>query len=752
MILSYSGIGAANNLPSRHELGWPTLVEWLRTDFYERRGPGPKDGPWLSFADYAGTDSEGRTGIRSYECLVASHAVPLDLDLGQYVWTAADITARLAGFQFVAWTSYSHAPERPRWRIVVPVAAPMSREQHYATWETLAALFAHDCGTSSKDATRLNYLPGACLHPDAAQLISGDGIAFPVSAVPEGTAASQAPVSDGPVPGYNGPTDDDALLAYMLTRINGPKQAFGSEPTFADLWNANGPQIALAYPPEEHGQEFEHTRADAALANELAYYTGGDEERVVRLMCRAPLCDRPKWREDKARRAYEIAMAGRTQYAFMAAAPAPTAESTPSDPGTNDPTGGAAAPHTITQPGDFFAYLPQHDYIHRPTGMHWPAASLDGTVGKDARMMLDITLPVHLESWAPGFPERFQYAQLDETRPRAAESWVYNYYQAPRTPRVSGDIQPWLDLVHKLYPSDAEHIVRYFADAVQNPGRKTNHALVLGSEVHGIGKDSMLRPLKWAVGERNYASINPAEIFDKNNAWAASVVVQISESRNVGDGDGHRISKYDMYERCKDLAAAPPTTLSCQDKWKARHEVRNCCRVIYTTNHGVDGIYLPPQDRRHYCAWSDAAAMSEADSLAFHKWCDAGGAERVAHYLTHLDISTWNPGARPPQTAWWWRLVREAEGDENPLSEAIERMGAPLWLTAEQLAKEGGPTVAAWFADVRNRKNAGRHLGTLGYRRVENPADKRGRFNIGQVRVTVYGKPDVTAEIINRGR
>jgi hypothetical protein len=30
--------------------------------------------------------------------------------------------------------------------------------------------------------------------------------------------------------------------------------------------------------------------------------------------------------------------------------------------------------------------------------------------------------------------------------------------------------------------------------------------------------------------------------------------------------------------------------------------------VIITTNHKTDGIYLEPDDRRHYVAWSDRAA------------------------------------------------------------------------------------------------------------------------------------------------
>ncbi len=62
--------------------------------------------------------------------------------------------------------------------------------------------------------------------------------------------------------------------------------------------------------------------------------------------------------------------------------------------------------------------------------------------------------------------------------------------------------EPWINHVNKVYPLEAEHIVRWFADRVQRPNEKVNHALILGG-APGIGKDTMLEPLKYAVGPRN---------------------------------------------------------------------------------------------------------------------------------------------------------------------------------------------------------------------------------------------------------
>src|SRR5262245_45757202 len=66
---------------------------------------------------------------------------------------------------------------------------------------------------------------------------------------------------------------------------------------------------------------------------------------------------------------------------------------------------------------DFFAYMPMHNYIHRPSRMTWPAGSVNArlppvdTVDKDgnpinirASQWLDQNRPVEQMTWAPGQP------------------------------------------------------------------------------------------------------------------------------------------------------------------------------------------------------------------------------------------------------------------------------------------------------------------------------------------------------------
>ncbi|MGO9337273.1 MAG: phage/plasmid primase, P4 family, partial [Terracidiphilus sp.] len=98
-----------------------------------------------------------------------------------------------------------------------------------------------------------------------------------------------------PCPEWRGPTDDDELIRRALRSQSGAA-AFGNKASFADLWNANEEALSHTYPAE--GRPYDASRADAALAQHLAFWTGNDCERIRRLIGESKLV-REKWdRED----------------------------------------------------------------------------------------------------------------------------------------------------------------------------------------------------------------------------------------------------------------------------------------------------------------------------------------------------------------------------------------------------------------------------------------------------------------------
>jgi len=751
-LLVSTGEHAADAHPTTHSVAWPALVEWLYSYHSVRTQSAEKDGRYIclaGFRPHAAGHVHGKNGppcnsvvpFRSLGTLDASYGVPLDFDNGQV--NAAVIGAALEGFAFVAYSTHGHQPGAERWRVFVPVSAPMDEATHRATWEMLSSFFPGGADPAAKDASRLSYLPGKCLVPEAAGIFHADGALFQPIPVAPVTNSGLTVQTDGPLPGWAGPSDDETLLSVAMTARLRPDERLGGPIHFAMLWTANEAWLSEKFPSRGNGQPWDFTQADMALSGELAYFTGSNRSRMEDLMRRSGLAAvrgrDEDWSSRKVLLAVDRAISNAKQWHFMtkeADAPRVVATAAEADIANVNPA----------SLNDYFAYHLTGEFIYRPTGDLHPATVLDNVIGKDARMVLYASAAVHRMTWAPGYPERFRVCELDPTDHKAAQSWLYNRYQPPRAHDRAGDVSPWLDLVRKLYPEDVDHIVNYFADAVQFPQHKCNHALVFGSGIHGIGKDTLLAPLRHAVGHRNFIVIKPSDLVSQYNPWVASRVVQISESRDLGEGHAG-ISRYELYERCKDYAAAPPTTLLCNDKYVKQHQVLNVVRVIVTTNHATDGLYIHPEDRRHYCAWSDAEKMDEDEATALWEWYAAGGMDYVANYLATLDLDArgWNRSAPPTQTAWWHQLVeggRPAEDDR--FSDALDKLGKPDWVTLPMIAGAAGLELAGWIAAPGNKRKVEREMDIAGYRRFPNPhEEKKGRWYVGGQRVVVYRRKDV---------
>jgi hypothetical protein len=252
-------------------------------------------------------------------------------------------------------------------------------------------------------------------------------------------------------------------------------------------------------------------------------------------------------------------------------------------------------------------------------------------------------------TWAPG------EAQLIIDRLISEGGWivrpgvtVFNLYRPPTlVPRDAKGAKRWLDHVHKVYPNDADHIIRWFAHRKQRPHEKINHALVLGGEP-GIGKDTLIEPVKRAVAPWNVSEVSPQQVTGRFNGFLKSVILRISEARDLGEVD-----RFAFYEHMKAYIAAPPDVLRVDEKNLREHAVPNLCGVIITTNYKVNGIFLPANDRRHYVAWSDLKEKDFEDGYwtGLWSWYDQGGDRDVAAYLAELDLSDFDPKASSTEDA-----------------------------------------------------------------------------------------------------
>ena len=428
---------------------------------------------------------------------------------------------------------------------------------------------------------------------------------------------------------------------------------------------------------------------------------------------------------------------------------------------------------------DFYAYMERHNYLFAPTRELWPASSVNDRIppvplfdeagqpildqrGQQKFIPASVWLaqhrPVEQITWAPGKPMLIEDRLIDEG------GWItrngvrcFNLYRAPELGADDREsVNTWIDHVFKLYPDDAEHIILWLAHRVQRPGEKINHALVLGG-AQGIGKDTLLEPVKYAVGPWNFKEVSPQQVMGRFNGFLKSVILRVNEARDLGEFD-----RYSFYDHMKAYTAAPPDVLRVDEKNLREHSILNACGVIITTNHKTDGIFLPSDDRRHYVAWSELT-NKDFDAAYWTKiwhWYRRGGMARVAGYLNEIDLKDFDFDAKvpPPKTAAFWAIVDAGVAPEDAeFADAIDALAEerreedginepPDAVTLDDIIRVAGGDFGEWLDERKNRRTILYRMEACGYVPVRKTGRKDGRWKIASRRVTIYAKSSLTLQ------
>ena len=527
---------------------------------------------------------------------------------------------------------------------------------------------------------------------------------------------------------------------FFAEKPNGEKHAEPGEPRTDDdavieraRTAKNGEKFAALFAGDTSPHSGDDSATDMALCCILAFWTR-DAAQIDRIFRRSSLM-RDKWDERRRDSTYG-------------------ADTVMNALGTVTETySGATKSGTSLE--DFHAYMPDHRYLYVPTGDLWPASSVDSRCAwpKDAddkpfapHKWLDQHRAIEQMTWSPGEP------QLIVDRVVQGGGWiqkpggkVFNLYRPPTL--IPGDCHGasrWRDHLRAIYPDDADHIERWFAQRIQHPEIKLNHALVLGG-AQGIGKDSLCEPVKQAVGPWNWCDISPTTMIGRFNGWTKAVIVRVSEARDLGD-----VNRFAFYEHSKTYIAAPPDVLRVDEKNCREYPIVNAIGLLITTNYKCDGIYLPPDDRRHYIAWSDITreAFDDAYWREFWGWLQAGGINAVAAFLRSLDLSNFDPKAPPTKTEAFYAIVQaNANPEESELADLIDRIGMPTVLTLELLADSSHASMEfkQQLTDRTKRRTWPHRMERVGYVPIRNAAaPSDGAWKVNRRRQVVYARRELT--------
>jgi hypothetical protein len=208
------------------------------------------------------------------------------------------------------------------------------------------------------------------------------------------------------------------------------------------------------------------------------------------------------------------------------------------------------------------------------------------------------------------------------------------------------DVAPYLELTDILFgpkgSPEREHVLDFQAYILQNPGKKIGHALVITGP-QGCGKDSWLRPFFEGVGIHNVASISTKELRGQFNFYSKSQIIYFQEAKAKSD--------HELYNELKPHVSAQATHILVNEKNMRQYYVPNVQNWIVSSNHD-DAIALEPDDRRfsiHRVLVDEPP--SDEYFAEYHHWCANEGIEKAVGWLLERDLGTFNPMARPAETA-----------------------------------------------------------------------------------------------------
>jgi hypothetical protein len=502
-----------------------------------------------------------------------------------------------------------------------------------------------------------------------------------------------------PVAGWNGPVDDEQLLRRAMQSTSA-RAAFGPSATFADLWECNVDVLATAYPPDGNGAlAYDASRADRALAQHLAFWTGKDCERIRRLMFQSGLV-RGKWDRESYVYATILGAVAVQQDDQVLKDKAP--EPLPANVALTLALGPEGAPAATLVTGS--TYLGPEEQINLFRGCSYVcdrhAVLVPGgyllrpdqfrVMFGGYTFMMDLdnnrTSRDPWEAFSQSQAIRAPRADSSCFRPDKAPGAVLDYDGQAKanlwwpvdTPRAAGDAEPFLRHLAALLPDERDRtiLLSYMAAVVQHKGVKFQWAPFIQG-VEGNGKTFLTRCVAYAIGRRYTYFPKASDIADRFNDWQYGTVFIGVEDIYVSDG------RQEVMEELKPMITGDEQQIQGKGEKKVSREV--CCNFMINSNH-KDGYRKHKNDRRiapFFTAQQTSEDISEWGMSGdyfpkLYAWAKGGGFAIINEYLQSYPIpAEFNPAGdcqrAPTTTSTEDAIAASLGGVEQEILEAIEQ-------------------------------------------------------------------------------
>lgn len=451
---------------------------------------------------------------------------------------------------------------------------------------------------------------------------------------------------------YPPPTDEKLIEKALKSCKSGSALTiFGgaaARATFSDLWKRNVEALAVSYPDDV--REYDESSADAALAQHLAFWTGGNCERIERLMRLSGLV-REKWDYHKSYMSRTITGAcGRQSEYYSVGAPIEIVDTSEVVAPVFREGYQLMSPTQQTELFEGCVYVAEVNKIFTPNGSMLKAEQFNAmyggynfTMDNDGEKTTKKAWEAFTESQCLHNPKADSMTfrpDLAHGAIASTDGWRYvNTYVPIDIKMKQGDITPFNLHLAKVLPDerDRQILLSYMAACVQYKGYKFQWAPLLQGVV-GNGKTLFTRCVAYAIGDR-YTHMPPAlEISEKFNAWLFNTLFIGVEDIYVPS------NKMEMIETLKPMITNKRLARRAMNTDQAMHNI--CCNFMFNSNH-KDGIKDATKDRR-YCVFYSAQQEKidlirdgmDGDYFSeLYKWLDHDeGYAKVAQFLTDFAI------------------------------------------------------------------------------------------------------------------
>lgn len=282
------------------------------------------------------------------------------------------------------------------------------------------------------------------------------------------------------------------------------------------------------------------------------------------------------------------------------------------------------------------------------------------------------------------WPRRRTYTRLTYApgKPLALGDGSYNLWRGwPAKPR-KGDVSLFLELVdHVFSSSPREHrdwFLRWAAYPIQHPGAKLYTAVVICSNLQGVGKTLLGVTLGTVYGAENYSLVTTAQLHGAFNDWQQHKQLIVGEEVTGTD-------KRTDADTLKHLITGE--TVHINQKYKPVYTLPNLANFFFTTNH-PDAFLLDIDDRRYFIIEIDRPPPPPEFFAAYDAWLKSPeAAPALFHYfLNDVDTRDFNPRGRAPVTTAKQEMI-DLSGTE------CDRVARELRESPDTVLRVGGQVV-----------------------------------------------------------